>query len=403
MSVPRVVVLGGSFAGITAAFDVKRLLKDKVEVVVVSNRELFAFIPSMIWVVPGWRDVKDVTFELAPALERKGIQFRLTAATHIDHAANTLHTEDGPIEYDYLVIATGAHLNFDAVPGIGPHGGYTHSVCNLDHALMARDAWQEFLKDPGPVVVGAAPGASCFGAGYEFVLNTEYALRKLGIRHKTPVTFVTSEPFLGHFGLGGLSGSEKAIHKFLGDYGIEGIANTRIEEVTPDVVKLGDGRELPYKFAMIIPPFLGIEAIRNSPGVGNAGGWIEVDDNYRHKTIPNIYAAGVSVAMPFPGETDIPIGAPKTAYMSEVMARAAAHNIVADIKNESPTPLPTLDIRAMCLLDAGDRGIMMVVENVFGGERRRDILLPGVFVHWGKEIFERYFMWKSRTGRTYLP
>lgn len=399
----RVVILGGSFAGLTAAFDAKRKLKEKAEVTVISNQPLFTFIPSLIWVVPGWRRVEDITFQLEPALARHGVKTIIAAATRIDPARCVVETTKGEVPFDYLVIATGPHLNFAAVPGLGPHGGHTQSVCNLPHALTAQQAWLEYLKDPGPIVVGAAQGASCFGAGYEFVLNTEYALRRLGLRDKATVTWFTSEPFIGHFGIWGVKGSEREVMRFFDKYHIESISNVAIQEITPETIRLSNGRELPYKYAMVIPPFLGVEAIRNSPGVGNANGWVEVDDNYRHKQHPNLYAAGVAVAMTPPQPTPIPTGVPKTGYMSEVMGRAAAHNIAADIENHRPTPLPLLDIQAMCLLDAGDAGIMMVVDKVFGEKRKREILMPGAIMHSGKIAFESYFLWKSRTGRTYLP
>lgn len=399
----RVVVLGGSFAGLTAAFDAKRLLRDEADVVVISNQPLFTFIPSLIWVVPGWRRVEDITFQLEPALAKHGIQTIIANATHIDPQRNTITTSKGEVPYDYLVIASGAHLDFAAIPGLGPHGGYTQSVCNLPHALMAQQAWLEYLKDPGPIVVGAAQGASCFGAGYEFVLNIEYALRRLGLRKRATVTWVTSEPFIGHFGISGVKGSEREVGRFFDRYGIEAIPNVAIDQIEANSMRLSNGRELPYKYAMIIPPFKGIEAIRNSPGVGNARGWVEVDDHYRHLTYPNIYAAGVSVALTPPVATPIPTGVPKTGYMSEVMGRAAAHNIAADIKNHPLKPLSPLDIQAMCLLDAGDSGMMLLVDKVFGDKRRREILLPSSLMHLGKLAFESYFIWKTRTGRTYLP
>ncbi len=405
MSAPkRVVVIGSNFAGLTAAFDVKRKVGKNVHVTVITDNPLFTFIPSLIWVTQGWRSTKDITFLVEPVFARRGIETMVAPATCIDPQRNVVTTSRGEVPYDYLVIATGAHLNFAAVPGLGPHEGYTQSVCNLQHALTSQLAWVDYLKDPGPIVVGAAQGASCFGAGYEFVLNIEYALRRSGLRNQASVTWFTSEPFLGHFGIWGVKDSQKQVKRFFERYGIEGIPNVAIEAVTPDTIHLSNGRELPYKFAMVIPPFQGVEAIRNSPGqVGNASGWIEVDDNYRHRHYPNIYAAGVAVAMSPPIPTEIPTGVPKTAYMSEVMARAAAHNIAADIKNERPSSLPIMDIQALCLLDAGDSGMIMLVDKVFGEKRKREILMPGSLMHMGKVAFENYFLWKSRSGRTFLP
>ena len=109
MKKPNVIVIGGSFAGLTAAFEIKRLLKDKVEVTVIARQEQFVFIPSFIWIVPGWRRPEQLTFDLKPSLESKGIRFINDRVDKIKAEENTIivtaNTDD--FEYDYLVIATG--------------------------------------------------------------------------------------------------------------------------------------------------------------------------------------------------------------------------------------------------------------------------------------------------------
>ncbi|MFN3477307.1 MAG: NAD(P)/FAD-dependent oxidoreductase, partial [Candidatus Methylomirabilales bacterium] len=329
---PRIVVVGGSFAGLTAVLELKRLLKEQAEITLLSKQNRFVFIPSLIWVPFGWREPGDISFDLRPTLERRGISFIHAAVERIEPEHSQVILQDREIPYDYLVIATGPSLEFEAVPGLGPHGGYTQSVCTLDHALEARKAWVEFLKDPGPVIVGATQGASCFGAAYEFVFNLEYALRKAKVRDKAPVTFVTAEPFLAHFGIGGMGKGREMTEWFFRRLKIDGITNAVVEKVTPGMVHLANGRTLPFKYAMIIPPFQGVEAIRNSPGIGDARGFVPVTDTYRHPTYPNIYAAGVAVAVRSPQPTPVPTGVPKTGYVSEVMAKVAAQNIAAAIK-----------------------------------------------------------------------
>ena len=72
---PNIIVIGGSFAGLTAAFELKRLLKHTVDVTVIARQDQFVFIPSFIWIVPGWRRPDQLTFDLKPALESKNIRF----------------------------------------------------------------------------------------------------------------------------------------------------------------------------------------------------------------------------------------------------------------------------------------------------------------------------------------
>jgi sulfide:quinone oxidoreductase len=399
---PRVVVLGGSFAGLTAAFDLKRKLKDKVEITTISRQDQFVYIPSLIWVVPGWREPEQITFDLRSALEPKGINFVRAFAEGIDPERSCVHTDAGEIAYEYLVIATGAHFDWEAVPGIGPHGGYSHSICSLPHAMEARKAWEAFVQDPGPVVLGATQYASCFGAEYEMVFNIDRALREAGVRKSSPITFLTAEPFLGHFGIGGMGRGQQMLEMFYRLLRITPIINAATKEVTADEIHLQDGQRIPFKFAIVIPPFIGVEAIRNSPGLGDERGFIPVDARYQHSTYVNIYAAGVAVAVSPPGPTPVPCGVPKTGYMSEVMAKVVAHNIAAKFTGGEQKELPFPDIRALCIMDAGNQGVIMVSNRIFA-PRKYELLIPGPWSHWVKILFEKYYLWKMRTGRVYLP
>jgi len=275
-------------------------------------------------------------------------------------------------------------------------------ICGLGHSLTAKQAWEEFLDNPGPIVIGAAQGASCFGAGYEFLLNIDSFLRKKGIRDRVPLTWVTSEPFVGHFGLGGVGDSKQLVQQIFAQRGITAYANHAMAEVTADSVRLDDGTELPYKYSMIIPPFKGIEAVMKSPGLGNERGFIPVTQQYRHPDYANVFAAGVNVAMAPPEKTPIPTGVPKTGYMSEHMAKTAAANIVADITRGNHVELDPSHMKALCLLDAGDGGVYMVAEPVFPPQVKHT-LRPGKWVHGAKIAFERYFIWKMKNGMTQLP
>lgn len=398
----KVVVVGGSFAGLTGALELRQNLSSEHEVVLISNNPDFVFIPSMPWVVLGTRTAKDVTFPLAPTLKKQGIKFINEAVTRIDMNENQLYTESGSTHYDYLLLGTGPALDFASIEGLGPHAGFTHSVCNLPHSIEAQKAFKEFLKNPGPIVIGATQGASCFGAGYEFLFNVESFLRKNGLRDKVSITWITPEPFLGHFGLGGVGESEHMIQRMFTELGIHAYANASISRVEKDRVLLGDGTELPFSYSMLIPPFIGIQAVFNSPGLGNAKGFIPVTSEYRHPDYSNVFAAGVNVAMSPKDPTPVPTGVPKTGYMSEMMAKTAAKNIIADIHGEPPVPFDPYDMKAVCILDSGDAGVYMVADPVFPPQKNYT-LEYGNWVHGAKIAFEKYFMWKMKNGLMKLP
>lgn len=403
----RVVVLGSSFAGMTAALELRKRLGDRHEVVVLDPRERFTFIPSLIWMPFGNREADDVTFPLGPLYEGRGIEFVNERAAGVDVAGHLVRTPAGAaIEYDKLLVATGPRLAFEKVPGLGPEGGFTQSVCNLEHAEAARTAWERFLENPGPVVVGTAQGGSCFGASYEFLFNVRHRIGKAGLEKAAPVTFITSEPFLGHFGLGGVGDSARRVEGFLERLGIEGVPNSSIVEARDGEIELEGGRVLPFAYSMIVPPFTGVDAVRESEGLANPAGFVPIDDRFRHPEHEDVYAAGVATLIAPPEPTAVPAGVPKTGQMSESMAKVAAQNIAADLTGEPHRELPIAELSAICVLDAGNNGIIFKADNVLAhgiyadGDEPTARVMAGPQAHWAKLAFERYFLLSRRHGMT---
>src|SRR3989338_9531724 len=228
----RIVIIGASIGGMPAAYECRKLLGRQHSITVISNVDFFRCVPSNPWVAVGWRTRKDISFPLAPVLKKKGIEFIHAAAERIEPDRNRVITAKGEAPYDYLIVATGPKLNFSAVAGLGP-SGHTQSVCTVDHAEQARGAYQRFLKDPGPIVVGAAQGASCFGPAYEMAFILDADLRKMKFRRKVPIYFVTPEPYIGHMGLAGVGKSRRLMEDQFAEHSIKPIANVAIKEVQP--------------------------------------------------------------------------------------------------------------------------------------------------------------------------
>ena len=230
----HIVILGAGIGGMPAAFEMREMLPKEHKVTVINALDHFQFVPSNPWLAVGWRKREDVVLQIAPLLERKGIAFIAAAAEKIEADANRLVLQNGQIvDYDYLVITTGPKLSFAEVPGSGPHGGHTHSVCSVTHAEAFWTDYQEFLKNPGPVVIGAMPGASCFGPAYEFTFILDTDLRRRKLRNKVPITFVTSEPYIGHLGLGGVGDSKSLLESDMRGHDIKWITNAKTTKVEP--------------------------------------------------------------------------------------------------------------------------------------------------------------------------
>ncbi len=400
----HIVILGAGIGGMPAAYELRERLDRSHRIIVVNALDYFQFVPSNPGLAVGWRERETITFPIRPYLEKKGIEFVAQRVQRIDAEGNALELADGSrLAYDYLVITTGPKLSFDEVPGAGPEG-HTQSICQVDHAEQAWAQYQRFLQDPGPAVIGAMPGASCFGPAYEFafIFNTDLKRRKL--RHKVPITYVTSESYVGHMGLGGVGDSKSMLESEFRNNDIKWITNAKVTKVEAGkmfVTEMDDGgqpkkeHELPFKFSMMLPAFKGVDAVAAVEGLCNPRGFVLIDEYQRSKKYRNIFSAGVCVAIPPVEVTPVATGAPKTGYMIETMITAIVHNIANDIAGEPATAKGTWN--AICLADMGDTGVAFVAMPQIP-PRNVNWFKKGKWVHLAKVGYEKYFMYKMKNG-----
>ncbi len=400
----HIVILGAGIGGMPTAYELKEKLGGAHQITVVNAVDYFQFVPSNPWLAVGWRKKDDIAFPIRPCLEKKGIQFVAQPVVKIDAEQNQLHLGDGTqLGYDYLVIATGPKLAFDEVPGAGP-GGHTHSICSVDHAQQAEEAYRAFLQDPGPVIIGAMPGASCFGPAYEFAFIMNRDLRKRRQRHKVPMTYVTSEPYIGHLGLGGVGDSKGVLESEFRNNDIKWITNAKVTKVEDGKMYVTEldmqgnvykEHELPFKYSMMLPAFKGIDPVAAVEGLCNPRGFVLVDEYQRSKKYRNIFAAGVCIAIPPVEATPVPTGAPKTGYMIESMVTAIVHNIAADLAGQPADTKGTWN--AICLADMGNTGAVFVALPQLP-PRNFNWFKKGKWVHLAKIAFEKYFIYKMKKG-----
>ena len=401
----RVVVLGAGVAGHTAALLLRRKLPREHEVVVVSPKSHYNWIPSNIWVGVGLMKPEDVSFELAPVYAKKGITFVQAkavelwpeggpdeAASHVvaEHMVGEKKGQRERITFDYLINATGPRLNFGATPGLGPEAN-TLSVCQSDHAAQAAGALRtavERMKNGEhlTLVVGVGHGlCTCEGAAFEYVFNVDFALRQAGVRDRARVVFLTNEAELGDFGVGGahLRRGGYRIHSktfsesLFTERQVEWITGAHVQRVEPGKVFYetldGEDHELTFDFAMLIPPFAGqqVKAFASTGAditsdVFAPSGFMKVDADYTAKPFeqwraadwpktyqsprfPRMFAIGIAFAPPHPISmprkskkgTPITPSPPRTGMPSAVMARAVADSLYGMIVLGAQAPTRT--------------------------------------------------------------
>ncbi len=407
MGKPRIVVLGAGLGGSVAAFEIKDAVGDRAEVSVVSNGDTFHFVPSNPWVAVNWRTRKAIEVALPPVFQKRKIAFSGVGVKRVAPQENRLELNDGSsLAYDYLVIATGPELAFDEIAGLGPHGGHTQSICHVDHAERAAQAFEQFVANPGPIVVGAVQGASCFGPAYEFAMILDTELKRRKIRDRVPMTFVTAEPYIGHLGLDGVGDTKGLLESEMRDRHIKWITNAKVASVEPGMMHVEevgeDGavkatHDLPFAFSMMLPAFRGVEAVRGIEGLTNPRGFIVVDKHQRNPTFPNVFALGVCVAIAPTGKTPVPVGVPKTGFMIESMVTAIAGNLRQLLDGAQPTREATWN--AICLADFGDAGVAFVAQPQIP-PRNVNWSAHGKWVHLAKVGFEKYFIGKVKRGES---
>ncbi len=402
----HIVILGAGLGGMPMAFEMKDSARAEDHLTVISNNRTFHFTPSNPWVAVKWRVREDIELEIEPILKKRGVDFIGVAAKRVHPERNQVELEDGrTIDYDHLIIATGPKLAFDEIEGLGPEG-HTQSICHVDHAVNAERAWDKFVQDPGPIVVGAVQGASCFGPAYEFAMIMETDLRRRKMRDRVPMTYVTSEPYIGHLGLGGVGDSKGMLESIMRDKSIRWICNAKVTKVEAGLMHVqehdDEGKpkkehQLPFKYSMMLPAFKGIDAVFGIEGLTNPRGFIVVDQHQRNPKFRNVWSVGVCVAIAPKEPTPIPTGIPKTGYMIESMVTATAHNLRSVLDGKEPTENATWN--AVCLADFGDRGAAFVALPQIP-PRNVNWFSEGRWVHLAKVAFEKYFMRKMRTGNS---
>ena len=402
----HIVIMGAGIGGMAMAYEMRAKAGKADVVTVVSNTPKFHFVQSNPWVAVNWRKRDEVELEIEPLLTKRKIEFIGTGVKRVRPDENVLELDDGRrLDYDFLIIATGPKLAFDEIEGLGPHG-HTQSVCHIDHAMHAQGEWAHFVEDPGPIVVGAVQGASCFGPAYEFAMTMETDLRRRKIRDRVPMTFVTAEPYIGHLGLGGVGDSKGMMESILREKHIKWICNAKVTKVEAGKMFVTehdeDGKpkkehELPFRYSMLLPAFKGVDAVFGIEGLTNPRGFILIDPHQRNPKYRNIFAVGVCVAIPPVEVTPVPTGTPKTGYMIESMVTAAAHNIADVLAGREPQERATWN--AVCLADFGDSGAAFVALPQIP-PRNVNWFSQGKWVHLAKIAYEKYFMRKMKQGTT---
>lgn len=382
MAAHTVVVLGAGTGGIVVAHRLRRELDARDRVVLVERDPTYRFAPSFLWVLTGERRPEQISADTR-RLRRRGIELVEAEVRAIDTAARTVETSSGPIAYDRLVLALGAELAPELLPGFD-EGAL--NVYTLDGAVQANRALDGFGGGRVAVLVSRLP-YKCPAAPYETALLAEALLRKRGVRERASVDLFTPEllpmptagPELG-----------AAVRGILDSRGIGFHPEQTVERIDPAAreLVLAGGERKSYALLLGIPPHRAPAAVRESPLVGEAG-FVPVDPATLATAVDGVYAIGDVAAIPIAGGKVLP----KAGVFAHGQGEHVARRIAADLRGA--TPAGAFEGTGACFLEMGD-GVAAYASGDFYAQPAPRVRLrhPGRRWHLAKIAFERYWLWR---------
>ncbi len=374
------IVLGGGVGGLVAANRLRRLLPARHRVVLVERARQHLFQPSLLWLAVGDRTADQIRRPLAQ-LVRRGVEVRIGAIERIDAAARTVFIDGEPLHGDALVIALGADLAPEAIPGLAPAG---HDLYNLDGASAFREALGAFTKGR-LVILTAAPAYKCPAAPYEAAMLIEAHLRHRGVREGVQLDLYAAEP--GPMGVTGpkVSGQVRGVVE---SKGIRYHPDHQVTQVDPTARRLSfsNGATADFDLLLYVPPHRAPAVVREAGLVGPSG-WVTVDRHTLATPIDGVYAIGDVTGIPLAMGKPLP----KAGAFAHAQGEVVAHNIADAWANRSPRR--SFDGHGQCFLETGDGRAGYGAGN-FYAEPTPQVALhpPALWWHWGKVLFERRWL-----------
>lgn len=378
-----VVILGGGIGGVVAANRLRRLLPSEHRVTIVERQPLVSFPPAYLRVLDGRREPAAITRDLR-RLQRRGIEVTEAEVTAVDVAASTVQTASGAIPYDYLVIALGAALAPEAVPGFADAG---HNIYTLDGCVAARDAIATFQGGTLAVAVASLP-YKCPAAPYEAALLADTVLRARGIRDRCEIRLFVPEP-----------APMPVAGPVIGEQ-VQGMLRERRIDYQPQhvlasvdaesrMLAFEGGDQARYDLLLGVPRHAPPPALAGAPFLNDAG-WVAVDMATLETSAENVFAIGDATAIVLPSGMPLPKAGVFAEGEAEAVARTIAHRATGRGEERR------FNGHGSCFLETGDGSAGYATGDFYSAEPGAIVMRgPARWWLWQKSLFERWWLWRS--------
>ncbi|MDH4229765.1 MAG: NAD(P)/FAD-dependent oxidoreductase [Nitrospirota bacterium] len=377
-----VLVLGCGIGGLVAASRLRRGLSREHRVVLVERAEHFVFAPSFLWLMTGLRKPEQISRPLA-VLEKKGIERVRGGIEAIDPAARTVRVGGRTLEGDFLIVALGAELAPESVPGLAAAG---HNFYTQEGAMALRDARLKVQEGSIAVLVSGTP-FKCPAAPYEAAMLLEYDARKRKIRDRISVDLYTPEP--GPMPVAGAAVSG-AVRGMLEAKGISYHPGRQVTAVDPTArrITFADGGSADFGLLAYVPPHRAPRVVREA-GLCGESGWVPVDAGTLESRFPGVYAIGDVTGIPLPVGKPLP----KAGVFAHGEAEVVADNLIHTLTGKgSPRRFAG---HGECFIEAGDGKAGFGSGNFYAAPAPQIKLSgPNRALHLGKVAFEKFWLFE---------
>lgn len=382
-----IVILGGGSGGLVAANKLRKNLGKEHRIILIDKNSHHYFAPSFPWFVIGYRAEKQIKRDFN-ILNKKGIEYINANISEIDIGKRTIKTNIKDVSYDYLIVALGAELDLDSIPGFKE---IAYSFYDFENSIKLRDNLKKFTYGNIAVVISSMP-FKCPAAPYEIAILLDYYLKKKNIRDKLNINIYTPESY--PMPTAGQNMGE-ALKYMLTERNIG--FNPGLKLVSIDVNKkelnFEKDKKEKFDFLIAIPPHRVTKVVKDA-GLTNEIGWVPVDTKTLKTKYDNIYAVGDIITIKLPGryKPEVPLSLPKAGVFAHSQAEVVANNIISEINGNLGKK--EFDGKGSCFIELGSGQAGFATGN-FYTEPYPQIKLkkPGIIWHLGKILFEKYWLW----------
>ncbi|MDF0727726.1 FAD-dependent oxidoreductase [Cytobacillus sp. S13-E01] len=367
----KIIIAGGGFGGIVAAQSLRNELGNEHDILLISNLDKFYMRAAFPGVALGHINPEEIVLSLPELLHKRNIDFLAGEIEKVDPKEQKVYSSDQTIDYDYLVMAMGAHFAYEKIPGFKDYG---HSLQTIDMALKLRKAISSFKG--GTFVAGVAQNSPCEGPALEVLFQLDHYLREKGKRDQTEFHYFTAKPVA--FAPGGPVVQDFVKEQFE-KHNIHLHVNVELSEIAENEVRFKDGHALESQLSFIMPAYEGPKGLQGSGLVGE-GGFVPVNEQLRSVHYPNVFATGDMIQM---------VG-PKMGHNAMAGAKVIARNIAHELRVSNANALYTPEV--LCVMEmGGDNAAYIEADTIWGGTRSK-VPVTGPVAAFMKKSFKEYFV-----------